>query len=278
MAQAGLDVANMTLEPIAAINVAIPENYRMLNIALVDVGAGTSDISITRDGSIIAYGMIPHAGDELTEVIVQHFLVDFNMAESMKIQASGDTDSITYRDIFSREQTISKADFFEKCSPSVDSLADVISQTVCDANGQSPAAMFLIGGGSMANGLTDALADKLGIDHGRVAVGGQEFMKNVDVGDRKLGPEYVTPVGIAVTACTNMAYDFSTVTLNGEQVRVFDTKSLSVFELLGSAGFKTSQIMGHSGAGLKFILNGETKILKGTAFTPAVILPHSQQR
>ena len=61
--QAGLSVANMTLEPIAAINVAIPENYRMLNIALVDVGAGTSDISITRDGSIIAYGMIPHAGD-----------------------------------------------------------------------------------------------------------------------------------------------------------------------------------------------------------------------
>ena len=52
--QAGLSVANMTLEPIAAINVAIPENYRMLNIALVDVGAGTSDISITRDGSIIS--------------------------------------------------------------------------------------------------------------------------------------------------------------------------------------------------------------------------------
>ena len=45
--QVGLSVANMTLEPIAAINVAIPENYRMLNIALVDVGAGTSDISIT---------------------------------------------------------------------------------------------------------------------------------------------------------------------------------------------------------------------------------------
>ena len=51
--QAGLTVANMTLEPIAAINVAIPENFRMLNIALVDVGAGTSDISITREGSII---------------------------------------------------------------------------------------------------------------------------------------------------------------------------------------------------------------------------------
>lgn len=267
----GLKVKSMTLEPIAAMNVIIPPEIRLINIALVDIGAGTSDIAVARDGAIVAYAMATVAGDEISEDIVRKFFVDFNMAENMKIQASGDTDSITYRDIFGREQTISKADFFEKCNPSVDSLADVISQTVCDANGQSPAAMFLIGGGSMANGLTDALAEKLGIDPGRVAVGGQEFMKNVDVGGRKLGPEYVTPVGIAVTACTNMAYDFSTVTLNGEQVRVFDTKSLSVFELLGSAGFRTSQIMGHSGAGLKFTLNGETKILKGTAFTPAII-------
>ena len=75
--KAGLKVANLTLEPIAAINVAIPESFRMLNIALVDVGAGTSDICITRDGSIIAYGMIPYAGDELTEAIVHEYLVDF---------------------------------------------------------------------------------------------------------------------------------------------------------------------------------------------------------
>ena len=52
--QAGLSVVSLTLEPIAAISVAIPEMYRMLNIALVDVGAGTSDISITQGGSIIA--------------------------------------------------------------------------------------------------------------------------------------------------------------------------------------------------------------------------------
>ena len=47
--EAGLHVASMTLEPIAAIQVAIPENFRLLNIALVDVGAGTSDISIVKD-------------------------------------------------------------------------------------------------------------------------------------------------------------------------------------------------------------------------------------
>lgn len=43
------------------------------------IGAGTSDICITKDGSIVAYGMIPHAGDELTEVIVHKCLVDLKL-------------------------------------------------------------------------------------------------------------------------------------------------------------------------------------------------------
>ena len=80
---AGLQVANLTLEPIAAIGLAIPESYRMLNIALIDVGAGTSDISITKDGAIIAYGMIPIAGDAITEVVAKHCLVDFAAAEKI---------------------------------------------------------------------------------------------------------------------------------------------------------------------------------------------------
>ena len=146
----GLKVKSMTLEPIAAMNVIIPPEIRLINIALVDIGAGTSDIAVARDGAIVAYAMATVAGDEISEDIVRKYLVDFNMAESMKIQAGGDDSEITYKDIFGREKTISKQEFIENCSPSVDSLADVISQTVCDANGQSPAAMFLIGGGSMA--------------------------------------------------------------------------------------------------------------------------------
>ncbi len=267
----GLKVKSMTLEPIAAMNVIIPPEIRLINIALVDIGAGTSDIAIAKDGSIVAYAMATVAGDEISEDIVRRFFVDFNMAESMKIQSGEPGDKIIYRDIFGREQSIPKEEFVNTCETSVDSLAEVISKAICEANGESPAAVFLIGGGSLAQGLTEVLAQKLGIDASRVAVGSKEFMKNVDVGDRQLGPEYITPIGIAVTACTNSAYDFSTVTLNGDAVRVFDTKALTVFELLRTAGYKASQIMGHSGAGLKFTLNGETKIIKGTPFTPAQI-------
>ena len=132
--QAGLTVANMTLEPIAAINVAIPENYRMLNIALVDVGAGTSDISVTKEGSIIAYGMIPYAGDELTELIVQHFLVDFKTAEAMKL-ASTTENEVTYEDIMSISHTIPSKEIWDLVEPTVDKITSEVAAKIMELNG-----------------------------------------------------------------------------------------------------------------------------------------------
>ena len=79
-----LEMRALTLEPIAAINVLIPPTMRHLNLVLVDIGAGTSDVAITKNGSVIAYGMVPLAGDEVTEAISQKFLLDFNVAEEVK--------------------------------------------------------------------------------------------------------------------------------------------------------------------------------------------------
>ena len=42
-------MASLTLEPIAAIQTVVPSTMRMLNIALVDIGAGTSDIAISSE-------------------------------------------------------------------------------------------------------------------------------------------------------------------------------------------------------------------------------------
>ena len=57
--RANLEMEALTLEPIAAINVLIPPSMRRLNVALVDIGAGTSDIAITDYGTVVAYGMVP---------------------------------------------------------------------------------------------------------------------------------------------------------------------------------------------------------------------------
>ncbi len=84
LARVGLEQHYLTLEPIAACEVVIPEQLRLLNLALVDVGAGTSDIAIARDGTIAAYGMVPMAGDQITELIVEALMVDFMTAETIK--------------------------------------------------------------------------------------------------------------------------------------------------------------------------------------------------
>ena len=270
--QAGLSVANMTLEPIAAINVAIPENYRMLNIALVDVGAGTSDISITRDGSIIAYGMIPHAGDEMTEVIVQHFLVDFNMAESIKLQSTT-SDTVTYKDIMSIEHTIPAQDVWDVTAPVVDNIAQEVSTKIRELNGdKTVSACFVVGGGGKIHGFTEKLAEDLDLPEERVALRGEEVLGDVtfEQEDIKKDPLLVTPIGI----CLNY-YDqrnnFIMVRFNGERIKLYDNNRLTIVDAALQAGFPNDELFPKRGTPINFTVNGVARLVRGEAGEGAVV-------
>lgn len=266
-----LEVTSLTLEPIAAMNVIVPPEIRLINIALIDIGAGTSDIAIAKNGSVVAYAMATTAGDEITEEIIRTYLVDFNTAEMIKQSCSnGDTD-IEYRDILGNTHKIQTSEIAEMITPAVETLAETICNAIREANGSSPAAVFLVGGGSLIEGLTPLVAEKLGLDETRVAIGGGDFLKNVDERGAKLGAEFVTPLGIAVTSMLNQGYDFSVITVNDSKVRVFDTKQLSVYEALTIAGYKSHEIMGRSGRSLSYTLNGVRKTVKGGAMTPAEV-------
>ncbi|MBQ8175794.1 MAG: pilus assembly protein PilM [Oscillospiraceae bacterium] len=266
----GLQVASLTLEPIAAMNIIIPPEIRLINVALVDIGAGTSDIAIAQNGSIVAYAMSTVAGDEITEEIIRKYIVDFATAEEMKL--SSYQDEISYKDILGFDHTVETGEFFASLFPAVDSLAEDIAKNIVKANGQAPAAVFLVGGGSLIPDLAKQVAEKLEIPENRVAVGGKQAMKNVSFGRTKItGPEYVTPIGIGVTATHNQGYDFSVVTVNDKKIRIFDTRAVRVLDLLSTAGYKSNQIIGRSGRNLTFTLNGEKQLLKGELATLAEI-------
>ncbi|MBO6301206.1 MAG: pilus assembly protein PilM [Ruminiclostridium sp.] len=267
----GLEVTSLTLEPIAAMNVIVPPEIRLINIALIDIGAGTSDIAIAKNGSVVAYAMATTAGDEITEEIIRTYLVDFNTAEMIKQSVSNGEKQVEYRDILGNAHTAAAEDISNMLTPAVDTLAETICEAIKEANGGSPSAVFLVGGGSLIEGLTSLVAEKLGIDETRVAIGGGDFLKNVDECGAKLGAEYVTPIGIAVTSMLNQGYDFSVITVNDSKVRVFDTKQLSVYEALTIAGYKSHEIMGRSGRSLSYTLNGVRKTIKGGSMTPAEV-------
>ena len=270
--QAGLAVSNMTLEPIAAINVAIPETFRMLNIALVDVGAGTSDICITKGGSIIAYGMIPHAGDELTEMIVQQYLVDFKTAENMKRQSS-ELAEITYEDIMMLSHTIPATEIWDLIADATENIAFEIAEKIKELNGnKSVSACFVVGGGGKVHNFTELLAEKLGLQKERVALRGEEVLREVTFlqAEIKKDPLLVTPIGI----CMNyyeQRNNFIMVRFNGERLKLYDNSHLTIVDAAMAAEFPNEQIFPQRGKSIRYTVNGSSRIARGEAGEPAVI-------
>ncbi len=264
MSKVGLEVISLTLEPIAAINVTIPKDLRLLNLVLVDIGAGTSDIALTRDGSVVAYGMVPIAGDEITEKIAQEFLVDFNTAEKIKISISSGTENIKYTDILGNKYEITHQKAIEIVKPAVDFLAGSICDKIMEFNQKAPNAVFLIGGGSQIPGLTTRIAEGLGLQDNRVAVRGRDVIQNIKTKIKKLtGPESITPFGIAMMAHMQRGQDFMTVTVNENKIKLFNSKKLSVADALILVGYNPDKLIGRSGKSLKFKLNDKDMSIKG---------------
>ena len=270
--KAGLSVANLTLEPIAAINVAIPQNFRMLNIALIDVGAGTSDICVTRDGSIIAYGMIPMAGDELTEVLVHEFLVDFATAETIK-RASTEGGEITYEDIMGISHTIKSEDVWKLTDPVMEKIAKEVATKIQELNGgKSVSAAFVVGGGGKVHGFTEALAKDLKIVPERVALRGEEVMKNIifEEEDVKKDSLLVTPIGICLNYYETKN-NFIMIHFNGEMMKLYDNGQLTIVDAAMQAGFSADQLFPRRGREVNFTVNGVSRMIRGTEGESAVV-------
>ncbi len=260
---ADLKVANMTLEPIAAIRVAIPEKYRLLNIAMVDVGAGTSDVSITRDGSIFAFGMIPMAGDCMTEAIARHCLIDFVTAEKVK-KAASTQEQITYEDIMGLEQTISSEEVMAICEPELDNMTEQIAKLLCEMNGgSSPSAVFIVGGGGKVKGYTQKLADKLGIDPKRVALRGEDIMNEIEFPlNCCKDSTIITPIGICLSYY-EQNNNFVYVYFNGKKVKLYDNNKLSVIDAAIQAAFDKDGLFPRRGQDLNYTVNGKKRVTKG---------------
>ena len=270
--KADLSVANLTLEPIAAINVAIPQNFRMLNIALIDVGAGTSDICVTRDGSIIAYGMIPMAGDELTEVLVHEFLVDFATAETIK-RASTEGGDITYEDIMGISHTIKSEEVWKLTDPVMEKIAHEVASKIQELNGgKSVSAAFVVGGGGKVHGFTEALAKDLKIVPERVALRGEEVMKNIifEEEDVKKDSLLVTPIGICLNYYETKN-NFIMIHFNGEMMKLYDNGQLTIVDAAMQAGFSADQLFPRRGREVNFTVNGVSRMIRGTEGESAVV-------
>ena len=265
----GMEMRALTLEPIAAINVLIPQTMRHLNLVLVDIGAGTSDVAITKSGAVVAYGMVPIAGDEITEALSQKFLLDFNVAEAVKRKAAMG-EGATFADILGEEYNLTAEEIVAPISETISNLANAISNSILELNGgELPQAVILVGGGSLTPKLDEYVADALKIPQQRVRVRTPENVEGVTgIPPELCKPDAVTPLGILKIASSNTLH-FLTVFVNDEEYSLFHFRELTVSDALLSAGIQLRKWNGKPGLGLMVVINGEKKIFPGSMGTVA---------
>ncbi len=275
--RANLEMDALTLEPIAAINVLIPPTMRRLNVALVDIGAGTSDIAITDKSTVVAYGMVPTAGDEITEALSDHYLLDFPVAEEAKRQLHC-ADEILIQDILGFDQYYPKAEVLIAIEPAVKQLAKAIGEEILRLNNKTaPKAVMLVGGGSLTPNLTTEIGLVLDLPANRIAVRGVDAIQNLTKEEHiKASPELVTPIGIAIAA-KKMPIQYMSLTVNEQIVRLFELKEMTVGDAFLAANIRAKQLYGKPGHGLSISVNGQDIFIPGGHGQPAQILVNGQQ-
>ncbi|KAF0814826.1 Cell division protein FtsA [Andreprevotia sp. IGB-42] len=82
----GLEIAEVILQPLASANAVLTEDERDLGVCLVDIGGGTTDISVFMNGAIRHTAVIPIAGDQITNDIAMALRTPTSEAETIKLQ------------------------------------------------------------------------------------------------------------------------------------------------------------------------------------------------
>jgi cell division protein FtsA len=83
---AGLELGNITLEPLASSDAVLSQEEKEAGVALIDIGGGTTDLAIFKDGIIRHTAVIPFGGNVITEDIKEGCSIIEKQAELLKIK------------------------------------------------------------------------------------------------------------------------------------------------------------------------------------------------
>lgn len=83
---AGLELSGITLEPLASAQAVLSQEEKEAGVALIDIGGGTSDLAIFKDGIIRHTAVIPFGGNVITEDIKEGCSIIEKQAELLKIK------------------------------------------------------------------------------------------------------------------------------------------------------------------------------------------------
>ncbi len=197
----GLEVEDIILEQLASSHAVLTEDETELGVCLVDIGGGTTDIAIFTEGSIRHTGVIPIAGDQVTNDIAMALRTPTQHAEDIKIkyacaltQLAGADETIKVPGVGDRpSRDLSRQALAEVVEPRYDELFTLVQAELRRSGFEDliPAGVVLTGGTSKMEGVVE-LAEE--IFHMPVRIGlPQSVMGLTDIVSN---PIYSTGVGL----------------------------------------------------------------------------------
>ena len=198
----GIGIEQIVLEPIASSLAVLSSAEKELGVVLMDIGGGTTDISVFRGGDIWFSKVIPIAGEHITNDITVGLQTPIEEAELIKkqsgtamVESVGEDEMIEVATIGGDEKKlVSKKKLAKVIEPRVEELLDLGMQEVEDAGYRDlvPAGLVLTGGSSLLNGITDFAAQRydIGVRRGKIPQGIHGLRDIVE------SPIYATAIGL----------------------------------------------------------------------------------
>lgn len=197
----GLSVDEVILEQVASSYSVLTDDERELGVCMVDIGGGTSDIAIFTEGSIRHTGVIPIAGDQVTNDIAMALRTPTQYAEEIKIkyacaltQLASVDETIKVPSVGDRPpRDLSRQSLAEVVEPRYDELFTLVQAELRRSGFEDliPAGIVLTGGTSKMEGVVE-LAEE--IFHMPVRIGAPSRVKGLT--DIVRNPIYSTAVGL----------------------------------------------------------------------------------
>lgn len=197
----GLDVEDIILEQLASSYSVLTEDEKELGVCMVDIGGGTTDIAIFTEGAIRHTGVIPIAGDQVTNDIAMALRTPTPHAEEIKIKyacalakLTGPDETIKVPSVGDREpRDLSRQALAEVVEPRYDELFTLVQAELRRSGFEDlvAAGIVLTGGTSKMEGVIE-LAEE--IFHMPVRLGTPQNVRGLS--DIVNNPIYSTGVGL----------------------------------------------------------------------------------
>ena len=200
-----VNIEDLILEPLASAEAVLAEEEKLAGVLLADIGGGTTDIAIIKDGSIYHSSVIPAAGNQITTDLVAGLGLTFELAEEMKKKYGTLVPSGENPDL---EKTVGdngqNVNFSALCEIIQARVEEIIRLIVLDIPGEKgggliPAGIVLTGGCANIPGIAP-LAEKL--TKMPVRIGTPITMSGVSV-EALSNPAYATSVGLILYSMKN---------------------------------------------------------------------------